>query len=165
MQESVIKEISGEATYCLSGVPAIPLMFILMEFHAKRGYTFKQVFSIAVEQYLANPYILALTFVLEVLVFLAFCRIGKQKLILTETKLINETGLFKVERFEYPLENIEDIYVVVERDFIAKRLGCNTVSLKLKDDKGQNFPMMKNTREFVDCVCRQMALIRKKDEV
>jgi len=161
-QEKIIIEICGEARYCLLGFIAVPLLFVLIDL--PKGYRLSKSIALSFDAFIHNPYMLGIAFVLECLVFLGFMRVSNQKLILTETKLINVTGIFKVERIEIPLEDIESIYTVVDKDFFAKKLHCAAVSLEVKGSKKQQFGSMKSPAEFVERTNRQIALVKRSKE-
>ena len=163
--EQILAEVSGDARYCLLGVPVMPLWLGLVNFELVRGYSFFQSLILVFKYRFSNPYILAATAFLEFLVFLAYKRISTQKLVLTTSKLICIEGWFKPTATEIPLESITKIYTVMETGFFSKRLGCGAVRYELQDGKQHGLPMMRQPRDFVKLVNQQIAYQKRQQNI
>ena len=160
--EQILAEITGDARYCLVGVPVMPLWLGLVNFELVRGYSFFQSLILVFKYRFSNPYILAATAFLEFIVFLAYKRIDNQKLVLTTSKLICIEGLFKLTSTEIPLESITKIYTVMETGFFSKRLVCGSVRYELEDGRQHGLPMMRQPRDFVKLVNLQIADVKRQ---
>jgi len=160
--EKILMEIAGDPRYTVLGFFAVPLWLTLLDFKLIRGYSFLGSLKIAFKSFFSNPYMLGIALILEIIMLVAFIRISKQKLYLTETNVISETGIFKVEQKAIPLKDIKIIYSLNDNDKIARRFKCASVALETLDGDKQSFMLMKNTQEFTDKANYQIARLKRE---
>ena len=162
-EEEIIVEGHSRPIYCALGFIAVPLWLGLMDIPKVRGYSLFERILMGFENLLDNPYMLGATVTFELLMLWSFCKISRQRLILTATRIVFRDGLLRPEWREIPLERLESICQVVYGEVFAKRMGCSAVKLKPKGGKALTFAVLTNAREFVELTSRQMAIIRAKE--
>ena len=165
--EQLIMEIDANAKLVLLGVLLVPLWLTFVDLELIRDRTIFESLQESFQNVFREPVYFGIFVILELIMALSYYRTGRQKLTLTDKRLIirmvdniSRRGLFRSVTKELALTEIKSVIVVYNR-LIKRKFNCVTVVIEPTEGEKITLGNMINGTAFVDKVNYLLALHRQ----